>query len=922
MRSRLDDSEKKPLGAACGTRSPLRSALGGLQCRQRSRQRCTEDGVMYEKERARRSRRSWDEFKMTCEMSCEISDQSERIRINRLTSLSPNLTFCESGLQNAATIWIYLSAPQKFLHALHALGMRKWLRTSHESDVSCTDTLPYPLSSIDLAIHRRISAPPAAAHPSRFAGDCPRIQILGLRFLLPGSGSQISSPSHATLSSMRRGAQLHEGSTGDTASPTALDWAHSILLAARKATRQCFLRTAPPPAVPDAGARKETHPRRNLTAYASPSPSSTRPRRRGIVPATYPPCHLPPSSTSTDFRADTSPPRAPYARSAPWPATPAPLPDASSPILCIASAPRHKSRATCSTPRAKHHPPASANANTLLAPFPNSSPPPATPPTRPAHYTPPPVAVRESDVRRARRRRCAKALQTSAARAPGRPDPARARRRERAALHVGWGVEHAHGTACRRRWGGKGRRCAASPRPAHDGGGGGCMGAGWDTDVGSALTPCAAHRASLFAVAGAVGEGKVRCGLLGKMGAQRIMLVLSEAAGSAEAHGAQRADAGCRSALSPRACTRRGVVGVAAEVEGGSTRSDEGRNVGSALASHASLQLLRALFPSEMVADALRRVSAGLVCTCGRQCGGRRRSMQILRRAGTGKRERAGSVYTPLTAPGAIGAGDPRWVLDWTSARGNRCRGARRSRGRIRRRCSASMEAARPGRGGGRRRGEQRLSQALLPFPGAGQVSSSRSRSRSGREAMRGACAPDMEYIASGSCTSSAARGRRVPPALLVPLQMGVVDLRWRPSAGTRRRRTSVEAALICGGVTLNAAPVWLARGVFAYASLGTSSHIRPRIAGPPAHGARGWRTVLTGAHWVFPFPGRVRMHFLESRQHPNVPTSIHTFVFYQKIGLDHPIECGTGPLKVPLEDRFGRADKIWQNLRTKKMRK
>ncbi|KAJ6576971.1 hypothetical protein DFH09DRAFT_1450583 [Mycena vulgaris] len=103
-----------------------------------------------------------------------------------------------------------------------------------------------------------------------------------------------------------------------------------------------------------------------------------------IVPATYPRAayRLPASAPTFDApSADTTPPRAPHTRSARRPTTAALPPAANSPILCVPSAPRHKSRATCSTPRTEHHPPASASANTILPATPsNFAPPPPCPP--------------------------------------------------------------------------------------------------------------------------------------------------------------------------------------------------------------------------------------------------------------------------------------------------------------------------------------------------------------------------------------------------------------------------------------------------------------------------------------------------------------------------------------------------------------
>ncbi|KAJ6535862.1 hypothetical protein DFH09DRAFT_1402648 [Mycena vulgaris] len=72
----------------------------------------------------------------------------------------------------------------------------------------------------------------------------------------------------------------------------------------------------------------------------------------------------------------------------------------------------------------------------------------------------------------------------------------------------------------------------------------------------------------------------------------------------------------------------------------------------------------------------------------------RRRSMQILRRVGTGRRARAGSVCAPVTAPCAVGVGPSTAQR----TRGNRCGGARKIRGRIRgmrRRYGSSSREAR-----------------------------------------------------------------------------------------------------------------------------------------------------------------------------------------------------------------------------------
>ncbi|KAJ6779206.1 hypothetical protein DFH09DRAFT_1325137 [Mycena vulgaris] len=306
-----------------------------------------------------------------------------------------------------------------------------------------------------------------------------------------------------------------------------------------------------------------------------------------------------------------------------FPTTPAPLPDASAPILYAPSAPRPTpARHAALRARSITLPPAPARTHSSSAPPATPSNP--TPPARPVHHGPPLVAVgrsaivvvlvrpcqqRESDVGRARRLRCAKALQASVARAPDRPGPARAHIGKELPFTSVGAVEHAHGRACRRRWGRERRHCAVSLRPMRDGG----MGAGWDSGRE------AKHRASPSAVVGGGGCGTCavpsRTGAVapgraaavdvemasgyacspGHAGAQRTVLVLSEAANMARRYSLpkQRGDAGegaeevrgkecgicacvvCMSAATARAVPSHAIASIASDLDPSSAFSTD-----------------------------------------------------------------------------------------------------------------------------------------------------------------------------------------------------------------------------------------------------------------------------------------------------------------------------------------------------------
>ncbi|KAJ6533280.1 hypothetical protein DFH09DRAFT_126209 [Mycena vulgaris] len=115
---------------------------------------------------------------------------------------------------------------------------------------------------------------------------------------------------------------------------------------------------------------------------------------------------------------------------------------------------------------------------------------------------------------------------------------------------------------------------------------------------------------------------------LGMLVAQRILLVLSESADMVRRYSlpGRRADAACRSAFSSRARARLRLYSSRSRRGGGGGRGGARlvvtrEGMSDALASHACLQLLGAPCPSEMVADALRRVSVRLVCAFGGKCG-------------------------------------------------------------------------------------------------------------------------------------------------------------------------------------------------------------------------------------------------------------------------------------------------------------